>query len=352
MIKRTLYFGNPFYIYTHLEQMCWQAIDEKLNANNITEINNIVITTPPLPNEADDEFMQGIIDKHNLAKPSTTYQQTKYEAPKDTSGGRAAIEDIGVVIIDHAQIAISHTLINKLLANNVALITCDATHHPTGLLFNLDGNTLQSQRFQYQINASQPLKKQLWRQTIQCKIQNQANLLTKQQVQAGNMHKWVQDVKSGDSKNHEAQAAVYYWKHIFTTLPDFTRARDGQAPNNILNYGYAILRAIVARSLVGSGLLPTLGIFHRNQYNAYCLADDIMEPYRPFVDQLALQIIAQYGLVETISKPIKAMLLNIPTVDVSIDGQSSPLMVAVQRTTASLVKCFEGSVRKITYPNL
>jgi CRISP-associated protein Cas1 len=335
MIKRTLYFGTPVYLYTQLEQMYWQAIDAQPNVNNFKEINNTASTTTNEQTEEVDEFMQGLIDIQKQ------YQQNTITSAKYNPNHKQTIHQ-----------AISHTLINKLLNNNVALITCNENHLPVGLMLNLNGNTLQSQRFQCQVNASLPLKKQLWQQTIQYKIQNQANLLLNQGIQAGNMQKWVQQVKSGDSQNLEAKAAVYYWKNIFTTLPYFTRDRDGEPPNHLLNYGYAILRAIVARSLVGSGLLPTLGIFHRNQYNAYCLADDIMEPYRPYVDQEVIKIITQYGNVTSITKPIKTALLNIPALDVSIDNQTSPLMIAVQRTTASLVKCFEGSLRKIVYPSL
>lgn len=295
MIKRTLYFGNPSYLSTKLEQ--------------------IVIKMPEI-----DEVKT------------------------------IPIEDAGIVILDHQQITISQALIGKLLENNVALITCDNTHHPTGLLLNLDGNTLQSQKFQAQVVASKPLLKQLWQQTIIAKIENQAALLQTQKVEIGNMKRWTQDVKSGDTTNREARAAVYYWSKIFYQFPDFTRDRYGAAPNNLLNYGYAILRAIVARSLVGSGLLPTLGIHHKNQYNAYCLADDIMEPYRPFVDKLILKIIDDNGRFLELGTSIKKELLQIPTLDVTIDGQKSPLLIAVQRTTASLSKCYEGEARKIIYP--
>jgi CRISPR-associated protein Cas1 len=297
MIKRTLYFGNPAYLSTHHDQ--------------------VVIKLP----DTDD----------------------KKTIP---------IEDTGILILDHQQITISQALIAKLLENNVALITCDASHHPTGLMLNLDGHTLQSQKFQEQLKASKPLLKQLWQQTIIAKIENQAFLLKSQKVETGNMQRWAADVKSGDSTNREARAAVYYWSKIFTQFPDFTRDRYGLPPNNLLNYGYAILRAIVARSLVGSGLLPTLGIHHRNQYNAYCLADDVMEPYRPYIDRLVLQIIDQHGHFIELSPSLKKELLQIPTLDVVLDGQKSPLLIAVQRTTASLAKCYEGEVRKIIYPTL
>ncbi len=263
------------------------------------------------------------------------------------------IEDIGVVVLDHKQITITQGALEALLENNCAVITCDSQHLPVGLFLPLVGNTTQNERFRDQLNASIPLRKQLWQQTIQCKIKNQATVLKEfSSVEIRCMEVWANDVRSGDPDNLEARAAVYYWKNLFSHIPDFVRAREGVAPNNLLNYGYAILRAVVARSLVSSGLLPTLGIHHHNRYNAYCLADDIMEPYRPYVDRLVYEITDHYGNENELSKDIKAELLSIPTLDVVINGKRSPLMVAVSQTTSSLYKCFSGELRKIAYPAL
>ena len=295
MIKRTLYFGNPAYLKTTNEQLVIELKDS----------------------------------------------DTPQSAP---------IEDIGLIILDHQQITITQALMAKLLANNTALITCDDTHHPTGLLLSLDGHSLQSQKFQAQIEASAPLKKQLWQQTIAAKIENQAAMLAFRREENKLLLRLSENVKSGDSENAEAQAAVYYWKKVFPEFLNFRRERHGPPPNNLLNYGYAILRALVARSLVGSGLLPTLGIFHRNQYNAYCLADDIMEPYRPFVDFTVYQIIRNNGSNLEMTPAMKKSLLQLPAMDVMMENKKTPLINAVQRTTASLAKCFEGSVRKILYP--
>lgn len=295
MIKRTLYFGNPAYLKTINEQMVIEMQDSG---------------------------------------------ETKL----------VPIEDIRLLILDHQQITITQAVIAKLLSNNAAVITCDNTHHPTGLMLNLDGNTLQSQKFQAQVEASVPLKKQLWQQTVMAKIENQAALLKTQSTEYRLLNTYAKDVKSGDSDNCEGKAAAYYWKRIFPDFLEFRRERYGPPPNNLLNYGYAILRSVVARSLVASGLLPTLGIFHRNQYNAYCLADDIMEPYRPFVDKTVCNIISMNGKFLEMTTAMKKELLGIPAMDVNIDEQKSPLMVAVQRTTASLAKCFEGKTRKILYP--
>jgi len=304
MIKRTLYFGNPAYLKLKNEQL-------EINIPGADGMDKLIGNTIP-------------------------------------------IEDIGVMIIDHSQITITHGLIHKLLDNNVALVTCDPTHHPAGLLLPLSVNTLQQDRFTDQINASEPLKKQLWQQTIKAKIKNQAALLEMSGTNAQTMRIWSNEVTSGDTLNHEARAAAFYWKSIFAPLiPDFIRGRKEGYPNNLLNYGYAILRATVARGLVGSGLLPTLGIHHSNKYNAYCLADDIMEPYRPYVDQKVLELVKQQQGNETeLTKEVKQLLLSIPALEITIESQRSPLMVGLQRTTASLQKCYAGENRKLIYPDL
>ena len=263
------------------------------------------------------------------------------------------IEDIGVVVLDNRQITITQGVVEALLENNCAIITCDNAHLPVGLMLPLCGNTTQSERFRMQIDASLPLKKQLWQQTVQCKIRNQAAVLqnTRNTI-VKNMLAWAGEVKSGDSDNLEGRAAAYYWRNLFPDILGFTRDRNGLPPNNLLNYGYAILRAVVARALVGSGLLPTLGIHHHNRYNAYCLADDIMEPYRPYVDALVCRLVSDGHITEELTTELKRELLQIPTLDVVINGKRSPLMVAVGQTTASLYRCFSGEQRKIAYPEM
>jgi CRISPR-associated protein Cas1 len=273
------------------------------------------------------------------------------------------IEDIGVLVLEAYRLSLSTKLISRLLDNNVALITCDDRKMPQGMLLNLEGNHLQQLRFKEQINASAPLKKQLWAQTVKQKITNQGKLL----VQLGleekpyrsmprKMLEWVTSVRSGDPDNYEGRAAAYYWQKIFKQyIPDFTRDRGGIPPNNWLNYGYAILRAVTARSLTASGLLPTLGIHHHNKYNAFALADDVMEPYRPYVDKIVYDILSHPFIDLSdleLNKERKAALLQIPAMDVIMDGKKSPLMNAMQRTTASLYQCFAGNSRKILYPEM
>lgn len=294
MIKKTLYFGNPAYLSMRDEQLVVKLPE--------------VVKNKDLP----DSF-------------------------KQNNEARIPIEDIGVVVLDHQQITVTQGLLDHLLANNAAVITCDSSRMPAGLLLPLSGNSTQRERWHDQIDASAPLKKQLWQQTVRAKINNQATLLkSRTGVNTKNMLYWSDEVKSGDTENHEARAAAYYWGNLFPTLPSFRRGREDAPPNNLLNYGYAILRAVVARSLVSSGMLPTLGIHHRNRYNAYCLADDIMEPYRPYVDDVVIEIVTSGLDYMELSKELKQKLLQIPTIDVVIDGERSPLMVGVQRTTASL----------------
>ena len=260
------------------------------------------------------------------------------------------IEDIGVVILDHKQITITHALIEALLANNVAIVTSNDKHLPVGLMLPLDGNTLQSERFRAQIDASEPLKKQMWQQTVVAKILGQAHVLSTQLIEHSNMLKWAKDVRSGDSENMEARAAAFYWRNMFEK-DVFIRDPQGLPPNNLLNYGYSIVRAMMARALVGAGLLPTLGIHHHSRYDAYCLADDIMEPYRPFVDLKVMEMWKKGSITSDISSEQKRQLLGVTTMDVNISGHRSPMMLAVQTTAQSVQKCFSGEARKIIYPD-
>jgi CRISPR-associated protein Cas1 len=309
MIKKTLYFENPAYLSMKNKQLV-------------------------------------------IKLPEVEKSDTLPDSFKEVSVKTIPVEDIGIVILDNKQITLTHGLIEALLANNCALITCDSQRMPAGLHLPLDGNTLQQERFQAQIEASIPLKKQLWQQTIHAKIVNQAYVLQAcRQSVVKNMLVWAENVKSGDSENIEARAAAYYWDNIFPGIEGFRRRREGIPPNNLLNYGYAILRAIVARSLVASGLLPTFGIHHHNRYNAYCLADDVMEPYRPFVDKIVVEIADSGEKLDELTKELKIKLLNIPVTDVIVNGQRSPLMVAVGQTTASLVRCFLGENRRMLYPS-
>lgn len=261
--------------------------------------------------------------------------------------GSVAIEDLGFLVLDHPQITISHPVIVALQQNNVAIISCDESHLPLGLMLPMSGHVEHSERLKHQINVSEPLRKQLWKQTVESKIFQQKEVLRKFNLQHDSMLQYMNDVKSGDSTNMEGIAAQYYWRRLFD---DFIRERKGDAPNNFLNFGYAVLRSMVARALVSSGLHPTIGIFHRNKYNAFCLADDIMEPYRPYVDVLVVQWMQMPQASHELDKAAKAHLLQLATLDVYINGLQRPLLTAISITTSSLCKCFMGENRVIHYP--
>ncbi len=295
MIKRTLLFENPVYLSQKLDQLVVKYQDDGIPSRSVP------------------------------------------------------IEEVGLVILEHVQITVSHSLMNKLIENNVAIVTCDQQHLPSGMLLPLNTHSVQSERIKHQINASIPLKKNLWQQTVIAKIRNQKIHLLKRGIPCAKFDQWEKDVRSGDSLNHESRAAVFYWNHLFGKN-EFIRDQIGLPPNNLLNYGYSILRGITARAIVGSGMLPILGIFHKNKYNAYCLADDIMEPYRVYVDLLVCELKDSGMNLDKLNTEIKQRLLQIATIDVAIDGKKSPLLNAMSRTTNSLFECFEGSSRKIIYP--
>ena len=308
MIKRSLYFGNPAYLSLKLRQLVIRKPEVKGDMPDFDDVESFCDVVKTIP-----------------------------------------VEDIGLVVLDCPQITVTEGLLEALLENNCAVVTCDKSHLPVGLLLPLYGNKVQTERYAEQIAASLPLKKQLWQQTVQCKIRNQAAMLKYVTgVEARNMLIWADSVKSGDADNLEGRAAAFYWKTLFVDNPRFTRG-DEDIVNVVLNYGYAIVRAIVARALVGAGLIPTLGIHHHNRYDAYCLADDIMEPYRPYVDKLVVEIVEE-GIPEEFDVDVKRRLLELPVREVIIDDVRRPLMLAVSQTANSLRKCFSGELRKLVYP--
>lgn len=307
MIKRTLYFGNPAYLSLKLRQL--------------------VIRKPARQGES-------------LDADGTEVVKT------------IPIEDVGLVVLDSPQITLTNALMEALLENNCAVVTCDSLHLPVGLFLPLYGNKVQTERFTDQVEASLPLKKQLWQQTMQSKIRNQAAVLKYVTGEtARNMLIWADSVRSGDPDNMEARAAAFYWKNVIKDNPAFIRGMDDMV-NVMLNYGYSVVRAVVARALVGVGLIPTLGIHHHNRYDAYCLADDIMEPYRPYVDKLVIDFIDSEGIPERLDTTVKRRLLELPVQEVVIDGVRRPLMLAVNQTAVSLQKCFAGELRKLEYPSM
>jgi CRISP-associated protein Cas1 len=301
MIKRTLYFSNPVHLSLRNEQM---VLD--------------------YPKEAERE------------------RQT------------LPLEDIGLVVFDHGQITYSQGIVSALIERNAAVLWCDNRHMPTGLMVNIEGSSTFTEALRTQVAASEPLKKQLWKQTIQQKIRNQASVLELMGHDGEALRRMAEKVGSGDPENMEGRAASRYWDLLLRPYA-VTRGREEGMPNAFFNYGYAILRAITARSLVASGFLPAMGIHHSNKYNSFCLADDIMEPYRPIADWWVLQWVNKIErgcLPPALRTADKAHLLEIPVLDVLVEGKKSPLMNGMQRTTAGLMACFEGTQRKIPYPEV
>ena len=296
MVKRTIHFSNPAHLFTRQEQLVVELKDENR-------------TTKTLP-----------------------------------------IEDLGMIILEHPQITLTANLLEKLMQQQVSVITCDGKYMPSGMFLPLEGHSEQTERIRTQLDASVPLKKQLWQQTVRMKIYNQAQVLRKLGLSDTRLLRLQNDVLSGDSSNLEAQAASYYWGQLYGT--QFTRTRGKDTPNAQLNYGYAILRSVTARALTASGLFPSIGIHHKNKYNAFCLADDIMEPFRPYVDWIVLHLPEIHECEEGLTKEQKIELLKIPQLDIRIGEITRPLFHAVSMTTASLYKCFDGSQRKIAYPEL
>jgi len=253
--------------------------------------------------------------------------------------GSIPIEDIGVLMVDHPGCTYSHAALNELLANNVAVVICGKNHHPNGLLLPLDGHSLQSERYRIQTTAKAPVKKRLWKQLVQAKIKHQAWCLDVCDQKGGEgLRVLASKVKSGDADNHEAQAAARYWKCLFGL--DFRRRRDGLPPNPMLNYGYTVLRAAVARSLCSAGLHPSFGLHHHNRYNAYPLADDVMEPFRPLIDYKVFQFWSQGE--SNITPEIKKALLGVLSQDVFLAGEKRPLMNTLQFLSANLLRSLSG----------
>lgn len=261
---------------------------------------------------------------------------------------KAPIEDLGVVVIENQMTSISIPALNALSENNCGVVFCDAKHMPVSMLMNLESNSVQSEVYRFQTDASIPLKKGLWKQIVESKIRNQANLLDELGKDGSILKPFYSNVRSGDVDNREGVAARIYWDVLMGE--GFIRGRYGEDPNSLLNYGYSILRAGMARAIMGSGLFPAFGLFHKNRYNAFPLADDLMEPYRPYVDQIVYEL-SQKGEME-LTPSAKQDLLRVLFIDTSFKDMVRPLEIALSITTASLVKCLKGEKKSLSFPVL
>jgi len=268
-----------------------------------------------------------------------------------TEKGCIPCEDIGVLLVDNTAVTYTHSVLTVLLAQGAAVVLCSGSHHPAGMLFPLESNAVQTERFRQQIEAGQPLKKRLWQQLVKAKIAHQASIVAGDQQTYRTLKALERKVRSGDPDNIEAQASRQYWTSFLQHI-EFKRRRDGAPPNNLLNYGYMVLRAAVARALCSAGLLPTLGIHHRNRYNAFCLADDIVEPFRGFAEKKVKAVCEKYSEIDPLTQELKAQLLEILYQEIQIGDFSGPLMVGLHRTAASLQRCFAGQQKHLELPKV
>jgi len=275
------------------------------------------------------------------------------ESGNDVNSDRIIpLEDIGFVMLESQCVTITTALLQALVKNNTAVILCDETHHPVALMQSLTGNSTHNETLRYQLEAGVPLKKRIWKDIVAAKINNQADLLEVCGLQGSERLKsYAACVKSGDPDNREGQSAKFYWSQLFGDR-DFTRERNGSMPNALLNYGYAILRAAAARALVCSGLYCALGVHHHNRYNSFCLVDDFMEPYRPFVDRKVYTIVQNHKTIERITPDLKKELLDILTVDVCFKTRKRPLMVGLSESSAALARCIRNESRTLCFPTL
>jgi len=255
-------------------------------------------------------------------------------------------EDIGVLLVDHQGVTYTQLVFTELLRYGAAVILCGSDHHPAGMLLPIESNTLQTERFRQQIEAKEPVKKRLWKQIVKSKIKHQAKLVGKDSDVYRTLMTLRDRVRSGDPDNIEAQASRKFWP-VYLQDVTFRRDINGAPPNNMLNYGYMVMRAAVARALCSAGLLPSLGIHHRNRYNAFCLADDLLEPFRGFVESKVREVYSNIGPVDELEQSTKAKLLEVLYEEVNVGGFKGPMMVGLHRTMASLQRCFAGEQKKI-----
>jgi CRISP-associated protein Cas1 len=263
--------------------------------------------------------------------------------------GKIPIEDLGVLILQHAAIVLTQQLIIACQKNKVVIIFCDEKHLPYSVILPIaEAHYLHNKVLKQQIGITEPLRKRLWQQIVREKIRQQVRTLILIDKDSARLRRLIKEVKTGDSGNCEAVAAQIYWKLLFGN--QFRRDVDREGVNSLLNYGYSIIRAMIARSICSTGLHPTLGLFHRNQYNSLCLADDVMEPFRPWVDWLVYQM-AQENQT-TINQNSKQLLLGLLSKEVVQEGKKMPLMVATHYLMANLKSCYNKEKKVLNYPQM
>ena len=287
----------------------------------------------------------------SIGKLSLKYEQLVW-TPAEGEIRTIPVEDIGFIILESERIDITTATLQLLCENNVAVVVCDKAHIPAAQLLPYSANTVSSETTEAQLAATDAVQGRLWKFIVQLKIRNQSTLMRRLGAAQWRRLETLADVvKNHDPANCEAQAARIYFQSLGPE--GFVRDRDGGWPNAPLNYGYAILRAAVARALVGSGLVCFRGMHHHNRYNPFALADDVMEPYRPFVDQYIFGGVRPFDVpMKELTKEMRARLLEMLSCDVKMGDVKSPLMVALTRTTASLARYYRKESCDLALPEL
>jgi len=262
-----------------------------------------------------------------------------------------APSEIAYVEFDSPKVSITTAALNSMMQNDVVFLICNEKHLPVGMCLPLVGHTLQQKHQRAQLAASVPTNKNLWMQTVRAKINNQASVLEILEQPSQRLRQLARKVRSGDPDNLEGQAASYYWPRVFGN-PDFRREPTGPTPNDMLNYGYAVLRALVARSLVMAGLMIYSGIHHSNQYNPFPLADDIMEPFRPLVDLWVVKWLEENPPSIVLHREIKAHMLQLPTLSLHHQGRHPDLLTTAATVSQNLARCYLNDVKTLDYPEI
>ena len=264
-----------------------------------------------------------------------------------TEDGRVPLDDIGVLLCNARGLTYSNDLLTELARRGVAVVLCGANYLPVAWIWPLDGNHIQALRMRCQLEATLPLRKRLWQTMVKTKIEQQKSVLEMLGKSDGGLDTLARRVKSGDPDNMEAQAARQYWPRLFGT--DFQRERFGEMPNPLLNYGYTVLRAAMARAVTAAGLHPSLGVHHHNRYDAMCLVDDLMEPFRPAVDYAVARLV-ESGCTEVTSEA-KRTLVGVLAADMSTDRGTTPLETCLERAAQSLAQSFEVKQASLVFPD-
>ena len=264
--------------------------------------------------------------------------------------GSMPLAEIAAVAVSNPCVSFTQAVLAGLAEAGAPLVICDHRHLPVGMLLPIAGHGTQSERFARQASAPEPTRKRLWQSVVKSKIKAQGLLLRDVTGSDHGLLAMAKKVKSGDTENLEGQASRRYWPALFND-PQFLRSRDAEDQNRFLNYGYAILRATVARAICASGLHPSLGIHHHNRYDAFCLADDLMEPFRPLVDRAVVKWIAEHGKESEMCKEAKAAMLGALTERFDLEGEQRTLFDIAARLSSSLAQVFEGDRTKLALPD-